>query len=398
MSSTKPDGGSVPPPDVHGSDVSVGSAHEPAGAALPIPGAVKPVVRPNLPRTGVDARELARVLARQQAQTGAILPAVDDPPPTRPRVDVARNVAVEAPAPPRAAASPVAAVPDPAPAVPAALRAAAVEQARPPRAPRGMELARAPRALSAMEALDAARAAARATVPGANAALPQPNAPVGPRLSAPRTNTSPFSTARPRVEVPRIEVAPHAPVVTTPAPPPVAPVTTRPDAGVGEAVTPAVARAPRGMTLPPSPRPLSAEEALAAARAAETDAPSQPELVPVDDLPPVSSALAQGAQAALATSLPDVAARVVAVAVVEPRVHLALWKAHRARLAGQGDLRGALAAASIIQGMATRPQHLVFAVVQAAPPRTERYFLTMDLELRVAVAVLPEPERWGVRF
>jgi hypothetical protein len=106
----------------------------------------------------------------------------------------------------------------------------------------------------------------------------------------------------------------------------------------------------------------------------------------------------QGVQAALAATLPDVAARVLGVSLVDPRVHLPLWKAHRARLASQGDLRGALAAAGIVQAVSSRPQSLLFAVVQAAPPRVDRFFLAVDVDQRLPVAVLPDPERWGVRF
>ena len=377
----------------------------PPGAELPTPGAVKPVLRPNLPRTGVDARELARVLARQQLHTAPLLPPVEDPPghdlpATQPAAPAAvqpaavQPAAVQ-PAAPRAAVpvARTAPAPVPSPAVPAALRADG--DASPlPRAPRGMELARAPRALSAMEALDAARAAERATVPGANLTAPHtggpargPVVPPGPRLAAPRANTSPFSTARPRVEAPRIAVAS---LPTAPTPP--TPTSSGDTSTVG-------ARAPRGLALPPAARALSAEDALVAARAAEASpvaAPPEP-VMDGERLPP-SGALMQGVQAVLATCLPDVPARVTAVATVEPRAHLALWKAHRARLAGQGDLRGALTAAAIIQTMTTRPQHLIFVVVQAAPPRTEAYFLAVDLDLRLPVAVLPEPDRWGVRF
>ncbi len=394
MSDAKPAGGSAFSSGGGSVGAPLGSASEPSGAELPLPGTVKPVVRPNLPRTGVDARELARVLARQHIPTGGpLLPPIDeDPAPRAPVAHVAAAPAA-APAPPRPERGftppPVVStriVPEPSPAVPAALRSAGADAGPISRAPRGMELARAPRALSAMEALDAARAAERATLPGAHFAAPGPargpSSPVPPRLAAPRANTSPFSTARPRVEVPRIDVAsPHLAPASTPSV-----SSTEPSATLG-------LRAPRGISLPPAPHALSAEDALVAARAAESapDAP-HPELVPA------SSPLVQAVQAVLATSLPDVPVRVTAVAHVEPRVHLALWKAHRARLAGQGDLRGALAAAVIVQAMTSRPHTLTFAAVHAVLPRAESYFMAVDLDQRLPVAVLPEADRWGVRF
>jgi hypothetical protein len=95
--------------------------------------------------------------------------------------------------------------------------------------------------------------------------------------------------------------------------------------------------------------------------------------------------------------LPDVPAWVAAaVRITERGEHRALWKEHRARLAGAGDLGAALACGAVVQALMNRPPGaLVYALVVVS--RGE-LLVVLDLDARAIVGVFRDAKSWRVSF
>jgi hypothetical protein len=147
------------------------SAAEPTAAPTAAPTPLKPVARPNLPRTGIDPREIARILARRDPDDSeaardflreAAAAAGDVTMPIMrgaPRSSAPEDVTAPFPRRPRVAGDAEAPF-QVAPAVPPTLRTLAPREARTepkPRVPRGFDRPPPTPALSAEEALAAAR-------------------------------------------------------------------------------------------------------------------------------------------------------------------------------------------------------------------------------------------------
>jgi hypothetical protein len=412
---------------------------------------VKPVARPNLPTTGVNTRELAKILARQAREAAAAQgaqPQLQDapvsaapvipgaiaaesavraaipsaPPPTfgappalapaafdadasRARL-AAPDVPSTLPEAPQGTATPIATsrlanAPMPAPA------AAAPPAAPPPVAPAGSALARAPapprRSMTAAEALEVARAleAAKAS---AQTAPPTPAPP----------SRAPAAVARVETTV----TPPPAPAVVA-SPPATAPANTR-GSSAAETTRPRPRKPADGLpagvpgramaAAPPPRKPMSAAEALVAAREAEaavvtphvTHAPPTTPSTPTRQTTaaptgPVRAAASsvKAAQALLGVLMPELPLYVAAATSGANAAMRPLWKSHRARLVAAREVEQAFAAAAVASALGAAPESLCFALVVLE----DRELLTvLDLEARALVAVFPEARVWGVSW
>jgi hypothetical protein len=411
---------------------------------------VKPVARPNLPTTGVNTRELAKILARQAREAAAaqeaqlrpqdalssaapavpgaiaaesavraaipkapapsfgtlpaLAPGAFDAEASRARL-AAPDVPSTLPEAPQGTSTPVATprlaqVPMPAPAPSAAT------SAPPPVAPAGGALARAPapqrRSMTAAEALEVARALEAAKT-SAQTVPPNP---------APATARAPASVAQVETTV----TPPPAPPVVAPTPA-TAPAATR--AATAAETTrprprkPAADGLPAGVpgramaAAPPPRKPMSATEALAAAREAEAAAvtPQVAHAAPTASAHqtmaatpgPVRAAASsvKAAQALLGVLMPELPLYVAAATGGASAAMRPLWKSHRGRLVVARELEQAFAAAAVASALGNAPESLCFALVVFE----DRELLTvLDLEARALVAVFPEARTWGVSW
>lgn len=81
-----------------------------------------------------------------------------------------------------------------------------------------------------------------------------------------------------------------------------------------------------------------------------------------------------------------------AIAVDDRQVMVALWKAHRARFAADGDLARMVAASSVLRELAAVARgRLVAAIVETG---VSDYLVWVDLDKEIVIAAFPDARAW----
>lgn len=210
------------------------------------------------------------------------------------------------------------------------------------------------------------------------------------------------------VKKPRVAPPPPAP----PAPDPVALAKIIAKAAAAKAGAPrsapkaappkAAAPAPKGsrlMAAPPPKKSLSVEEALAAARAEEEAAKSQPPSPPARPEAPAAvpaepSDLADVVSGIVQAAVPGLGPVYIANALrMDDRgVLVALWRSHRARFASVGEIERAVACGAVIRAAGQVPIGQLVAA-HAVTDKTD-YLIWVDLSASVAVAAFADAREW----
>jgi hypothetical protein len=105
-------------------------------------------------------------------------------------------------------------------------------------------------------------------------------------------------------------------------------------------------------------------------------------------------AVVEVAQAALASAAPNLAdARVIRAVVMDDRGTLmAVWKAHRARVAATGDLVATVGTAAVLHAFGNVGIGKLVAANVAC--RGGEYLVFLDISANRAVAAFPDPRSW----